>query len=149
MFIRDVFPNKMSVPDPDESAHERYVSLFNRLSHGTISAAGNTANKQERLELVPQVVNELNRFCASHYSNKFSFACGYWTDLAIYFGVSLHWIFDLKVPMYCKNQIADCIFVHYSLMQPHEQTVFIRLLSRTMQFKIDQLSEILGGICNE
>lgn len=80
--------------------------------------------KQYRVDIKP----ELLRFSKSHYSKLFMFHSDYLADMATFFGVSLHWVFNMKCPMFCQTNTADDLFDRYTLMTEEQQHLFCEIL---------------------
>lgn len=72
--------------------------------------------------------SELERYKNAHLSKTFLFDTEIIPDIATHCGVSLHWLFALSVPLFCKSQEADNLFDYYTLLFPDEQKAFLDCL---------------------
>jgi len=94
-------------------------------------ALTDTAHMLEKSEdpIEKVVYCELARYRASHHSAKFAFSSNAWIALSSYMRISLHWLFQLKRPLYCHTQLADDLFDYYTLLDPKQQECFYRCLT--------------------
>jgi len=116
-----MFPNEIYASDIQRVPSRMQLAL-SLLPYGSLSnyaklqcEASNVVIERER------VSNELERFRRTGYGTSIVFDSNIYPDLAALAGVSLHWILNLKTPLYCNTQTADEIFDRYTLMQPHEK----------------------------
>lgn len=138
-----IFPNNFYKASPvAENNRNRLGLVLRRMPKGTFlfesfDDIGIPAYKNLNDSIVP----ELLRFKNSHYTPLFTFHCKYWVDLATFAGVSLHWLFYLKSPLFCTTQLGDEVFDYYTLMQPSQQEQFIKLILVSVKYQIDNLSK--------
>lgn len=125
-FVADLFPNDLVNYNEYPSAN--LIALYRKRSLPTRAYKEDVditfGYKQYRLDIKP----ELLRFANSHYSKAFIFHSDYLADIATYFGVSLHWVFHMKHPVFCQTNTADEIFDRYTLMSVEQQALFCSLL---------------------
>lgn len=146
--MQKMFPCKVfyTAKDYDNYRH-RLTALFNRFPYGILRAIPKEDEPKENFVLPPykkvsdELLPELQRFNRGHRSFNFAFSADVLPDMATYVGVSLHWIFDFKAPLFCLYQTGDLIFDYYTLMQPEEQQEFIDFLIGGVKYRIKQLSD--------
>lgn len=79
--------------------------------------------------LSKDILPELTRWRNSgRQTSKFNIHSEYLTDLATFYGVSVHWLLNLTMPFYCSNREADRIFDLYTLLTASEQELFCRII---------------------
>lgn len=122
------YPNRLYRLDNPRPGH-RLLACFKGTPRGTVS-------EQAIEELPPwkRVSGELGldirRFTVEHRWNpNHTFTTSLWLDWASFAGVSIHWIFRLSQPLYCRTQQADLIFDKYTLMAEQDQESFLSVLS--------------------
>lgn len=146
VYLHDVFPNNFYLSSPDGVRGRNRIGLvLRRLPYGTLNVDSfDDLAVPEYKNLSESIFPEIKRFRESHYSGNFTFRCDSWADLATFAGVSLHWLFKLKEPLFCNTQIADEIFDYYTLMQPAQQEQFLKLIQRSVQHQINKLTNLLS-----
>ena len=142
-WISRIYPNQIYDSDV-KRVPSRLQLVLSLLPYGSLSAnrklqspLGQSVIQQER------VAKELERFRKTGYGASVVLDSNIYPDLAMLSGVSLHWILNLKTPLYCKTQIAEEIFDRYTLMQPHEQVQFLNYLEGLLSAKGDSVQSIL------
>lgn len=76
---------------------------------------------------------DLAVFTNNHCYPAYTFDVNCMTEYASFVGVSLHWIWNLPDPLYCKNQVADNIYDFFTLMQPDDQKELIYILNEYIE----------------
>lgn len=79
-------------------------------------------------------------------SNKVTFQSDYYADLAVYLGVSLHWIMSMDVPFLFNTQLEDEIYDCFTLMTPAMQEVFVEMIAAYVQDEMDRLANIAANL---
>lgn len=149
--IQKMYPNSFYYTADNFSNHRQRIStLINRLPWGTLRTIPAESEAAEDFILPPYkkvsdiLLPELQRFIRGHRSYDFAFQFDALPDIATYLGVSLHWVLNLKGPLFCRNPIGDMIFDYYTLMQPEEQQDFCAFISSGVQFHINTLSKMFS-----
>jgi len=124
-------PNEAFHTAQQPTAHRRMLYLLSVKKQGRIAADQcNLCESDNAQDLL--VADELDRYInVSRYGQKHRFHSDAWPALSAYVGVSLHWIFQFKTPLYCRTQLADELFDYYTLLQPEQQTLFYSWLTNT------------------
>lgn len=78
----------------------------------------------EQMDLLQRIMPVMEKIKKCRYSTRVRIDSNLLPDVAEFFGVSLHWVYEMEVPLFCTTQSAELIFDRYTLMQPHEQEMF-------------------------
>ena len=93
-------------------------------------------------DLTPDMI----RYRIKHkFSPRHVFDSNLWPDWATLAGVSLHWLFHLSMPMYCKTQQADLIFDYYTLLPRKAQEQVVQILHRFIEDKHTRIMALRKG----
>lgn len=122
------YPNRLYRLDNPRPGH-RLLACFKGTPRGTVSEQA-IENLPPWKRVSPELALDIHRFTVEHRWNpNHTFTTSLWLDWASFAGVSLHWIFQLSLPLYCRTQQAELIFDKYTLMAEQDQESFLSVLS--------------------
>lgn len=85
------------------------------------------------------LIADFERYNKVHRSVNFCFNSEASIAWATFLGVSVHWIYHLKKPLYCTSELAEQIFDCYTLMSKEQQDMFVMLLKEILSKLADSL----------
>lgn len=143
-FLKTAYPNQLFYVGRDLRPSRKFRELLLRLPRGALRFKGNSFfDVPDSSKLSDLTKNEFQRYASVHSSIRLVFKTDCWPELADYIGVSLHWIWNMKGPLYCNKQIGDEVFDYYTLMQPEEKTAFVDFMKYYVQEQQSMVTKFL------
>ena len=138
-----LFPNEVYDRDVTR-VPDRLQLALSLLPYGALAEKAPLQNAAGETVVQPDIVErELSRFRGTGYSATVVLSSNIYPDLALLAGVSLHWILNLKTPLFCNTQAADKLFDRYTLLQPYERDRFCDYLEGLLAEKGDMGQSII------
>lgn len=132
-YIQKMYPNSFYYIGTDFRPSQKYRQLLLRLPRGSLSSGNKAFGMPGVGHLSEATQNDFKRYIDKHLPANYTFDVNCFPEHADFIKVSLHWIWNLSVPLYCRSQIGDLIFDYYTLMQPSDQIELVRFMDYYMQ----------------
>lgn len=145
--LQAVYPNAYFYDVKESESHnQRIYNLLARLPYGamqiTETADGRYVAPNGK-EISKALYMQMTNFIRVHRAPTFHFNCAVWTELASFLGVSLHWLFQFEMPLYCKTVTGDRCFSYYTLLQPWQQERIVDMAFAILESRVSKYTNQL------
>ena len=144
--LQKLYPNDFFYYGQNFRPTQKFREAFNRLPRGSLDKGNKAFGTPGTRHLSKEAQEDIGHYLKNHKVASYTFNTNCMPEYAQFLGISLHWFWNLTVPLYCKSQVADLIFDYYTMMQPRCQAEFVYFILYCLDIEEQKVSQALSQI---